>query len=138
VAFAQSGHFIENGAGAPTCIDTGTTLQCTGKVAGLAGETFTILVSASGTATVACTNPGGNVSPGQATSVTASGSVSGLTPQNGQFVYTLTTATPTVPNFPTCPNPGWTATVTDVAFGDATLTLLEDGAVSDQITVPVQ
>jgi hypothetical protein len=31
----------------------------------------------------------------------------------------------------------WTATVVDVAFGDATLTLLEDSNVSDTITVPV-
>jgi hypothetical protein len=31
----------------------------------------------------------------------------------------------------------WTATVVDVEFGDATLTLSEDGVVSDTITVPV-
>jgi hypothetical protein len=36
-----------------------------------------------------------------------------------------------------CPNPMWTATVTDVTFGPATLTLLEDSNVSDTITVPV-
>jgi hypothetical protein len=30
----------------------------------------------------------------------------------------------------------WTATVVDVEFGDATLTLSEDGVVSDTITVP--
>jgi hypothetical protein len=31
----------------------------------------------------------------------------------------------------------WTATVTDVEFADATVTLLEDSTVSDVITVPV-
>jgi hypothetical protein len=31
----------------------------------------------------------------------------------------------------------WTATVTDVHFTDATLTLSEDSTVSDTITVPV-
>jgi hypothetical protein len=31
----------------------------------------------------------------------------------------------------------WTATVVDVEFGDATITLAEDGVVSDTITVPV-
>jgi hypothetical protein len=31
----------------------------------------------------------------------------------------------------------WTATVVGVEFGDATLTLSEDGVVSDTITVPV-
>jgi hypothetical protein len=31
----------------------------------------------------------------------------------------------------------WTATVVEVEFGDATLTLLEGGVESDTITVPV-
>jgi hypothetical protein len=31
----------------------------------------------------------------------------------------------------------WTATVTDVQFTTATITLLEDSTVSDTITVPV-
>jgi hypothetical protein len=31
----------------------------------------------------------------------------------------------------------WTATVTDVTFGPATVTLSEDSTVSDTITVPV-
>jgi hypothetical protein len=31
----------------------------------------------------------------------------------------------------------WTATVTDVAFTEATITLREDSTVSDVITVPV-
>ena len=31
----------------------------------------------------------------------------------------------------------WTATVSDVHFTGATLTLLEDGTVSDTITVPI-
>jgi hypothetical protein len=38
---------------------------------------------------------------------------------------------------PTCPNDQWTPNITDVEFGDATLTLLEGGVVSDTITVPV-
>jgi hypothetical protein len=137
-AYAQSGHFIESGAGAPKCTDLGTQLQCTGKVAGLGGTTFEITLQVSGIATVECTNPGGNVAPGQDTAVDASASTGPLpTPRNGQFEFSLTTATPTVPNFPTCPNPGWTATVTDVAFGDATLTLIEDTTQSDQVIVPV-
>jgi hypothetical protein len=47
-ALAQAGHFV----GTPTCTDIGTQVRCTGKVAGLGGTTFTILVSAPGTATV--------------------------------------------------------------------------------------
>jgi hypothetical protein len=52
-------------------------------------------------------------------------------------VFTVTTDPPTVPNFPTCPNPGWIAHVVDVTFGDATLSLFENGTLSDQVTVPV-
>jgi hypothetical protein len=107
-------------------------------VAGLGGTTFEITVEASGIATVECTNPGGNVAPGQDTAVDVAGSSGPLpTPRNGQFVFTVTTDAPTVPNFPTCPNPQWTANVVDVTFGDATLSLFEDGALSDQVTVPV-
>jgi hypothetical protein len=36
-----------------------------------------------------------------------------------------------------CPNPKWTATVTDVAFTTATLSLFEDSTLSDTETVPV-
>ena len=138
-AEAQSGHFIERGAGAPECVDIGTQVECSGKVAGLGGTTFEIRVTASGIASVECENPGGNVAPGQDTAVDVAGSSGPLpTPRNGQFVFTgLTTDPPTVPNFPTCPNPQWTARVVDVTFGDATLLLFEDGVLSDQVTVPV-
>jgi hypothetical protein len=139
-AYAQSGHFITGGGNAAECFDIGTQVECSGKVAGLGGTTFEITVEASGIASVECTNPGGNVAPGQDTAVDVAGSSGPLaTPRNGQFVFMdLTTVAPTVPNVPTCPNPQWTANVVDVAFGDATLSLFEDGVLSDQITVPVQ
>jgi hypothetical protein len=132
-ASAQSGHFI----GTPTCTDEGTFLECTGKVAGLGGTTFRIDVSATGTADVTCTNPGGNVAPGQSFSFAGAGSTGDqLTPRNGSFRFSVETVAPTAPAG-SCPNPGWTATVTDVEFGDVTLTLFEDSTVSDTITVPV-
>lgn len=132
-ALAQSGHFI----GTPTCTDLGTTLRCTGKVAGLGGTTFEITVSASGTATVECTNPAGNVAPGQQFSTTASGGTGEIpTPRNGSFRFTVSSVAPTAPAG-SCPNPQWTAEVIDVEFGDATITLREGGVVSDTITVPV-
>jgi hypothetical protein len=132
-ALAQSGHFV----GTPTCRDTGTQVQCSGKVAGLGGTTFTITVSAPGTASVECTNPGGNVAPGQSFSTTVAGTSGPFaTPRNGQFRFTVTSDTPSAPPG-SCPNPMWTATVVDVAFTTATLTLFEDSTVSDTITVPV-
>ncbi|MFF5991215.1 hypothetical protein [Prauserella flavalba] len=137
-AYAQSGHFVTGGGNAAECVDIGTQLRCTGKVAGLGGTTFEITVQAQGVASVECTNPAGNVAPGQDTTITATASSGPLpTPRNGQFVFNLATETPTVPTVPTCPNPQWTATVVDVTFGDATLSLFEDGALSDQIVVPV-
>jgi hypothetical protein len=135
-ALAQSGHFV----GTPTCTDEGTVLQCDAKVAGLGGTTFQLDIAApNSTAIVECSNPAGNVAPGQDTTVTATGTSGPLaTPRNGSFTFrNVETVTPTVPNTPTCPNRKWTANVTDVEFGDATLTLRENGAISDQITVPV-
>jgi hypothetical protein len=138
VALAQSGHFVTGGNNAPTCTDIGTQLTCTGKVAGLGGTTFEITVEAPGVASVECENPGGNIAPGQDTSITATATTGPLpTPRNGHFEFSITTDAPTVPNFPTCPNPMWIAHVVDVTFGDATLSLFEDSSLSDQITVPV-
>jgi hypothetical protein len=133
-AAAQSGHFV----GDQTCTDIGTQVQCTGKVAGLGGTTFTITVQAQGTASVTCTNPAGNVAPGQAFSFAAAGSSGPFaTPRNGQARYTVTTTAPSAPAG-SCPNPKWTASVTDVAFtGTATITLFEDSTVSDSVTVPI-
>ena len=133
-AAAQSGHFV----GTQTCTDIGTQVQCNGKVAGLGGTTFTITVQAAGTATVECANPAGNVAPGQAFSFTAAGSSGPFaTPRNGQAKYTVTTTAPSAPAG-SCPNPKWTATVTDVAFTTtATITLFEDSTVSDSETVPI-
>jgi hypothetical protein len=132
-ASAQAGHFV----GTPTCTDEGTFLECRGKVAGLGGTTFRIDVSASGVADVTCTNPGGAVAPGQSFSFAGAGSTGDqLTPRNGQFRFTVETVAPTAPPG-SCPNPMWTATVTDVHFTDATLTLFENSTVSDTITVPV-
>jgi hypothetical protein len=132
-ASAQSGHFV----GTQTCTDIGTQVQCSGKVAGLGGTTFTITVSAQGAASVTCTNPAGNVAPGQSFSFTAAGSSGPFpTPRNGQSPYTVTTNAPSAPAG-SCPNPKWTATVTDVAFTTATISLFEDSTLSDQETVPV-
>jgi hypothetical protein len=135
VALAQSGHFV----GTPTCRDIGTQVQCTGKVAGLGGTTFTITVQAQGTAVVTCTNPAGNVAPGQNFTATVTGTSGPFaTPRNGQAGFRVTSNAPTAPPG-SCPNPMWTATVTDVIFtSDATVTLFEDSTVSDQVTVPIQ
>jgi hypothetical protein len=134
VAFAQSGHFV----GTPVCKDIGTQLECSGKVAGLGGTTFNITAEATAIGSVECTNPGGNVAPGQDFNLDVSAEAGPApTPRNGQARFTLTSAAPIAPAG-SCPNPGWTAEVVDVTFtSDATLTLLEDSNVSDVIVVPI-
>ena len=134
-ALAQSGHFVQT----QTCRDVGTQVRCSGKVAGLGGTTFEITIEAEGIASVECTNPGGNVAPGQDTAVTVAGTTEPQpTPRNGQFRYTITSDDPEpLPPTPTCPNNQWTPNIVDVTFTTATLTLLEDGNVSDSVTVPV-
>jgi hypothetical protein len=140
VAFAQSGHFNDR---TWTCTDIGTQVECEGKVSGLGGTTFEVTLTASGIGSVECTNPGGNVAPGQDTAIAAAGSSGPQpTPRNGNFTFqgddAVVTAEPVVPNTPTCPNDSWTADVVDVMFtSDATLTLTEDGVVSDTLVVPI-
>lgn len=132
-AVAQSGHFV----GTPTCTDNGTTYTCSGKVAGLGGTTFQITTTADATAETQCTNPAGNVAPGQQFDFEASGDTGPLpTPRNGSFRFSLTTDTPVAPAG-SCPNPKWTASIVDVTFGDVTISLFEDSNLSDSITVPV-
>jgi hypothetical protein len=132
---AQSGHFLTGGGKAPTCSDTGTTLTCTATVAGLGGTTFEIRVVADGIASVTCTNPGGNVAPGQNFSFGASGSTGQLpTTRNGRDTRTVSTTAPSAPAN-SCPNSMWTASVTDVSFTNIRLELWEDGNLSDTFVV---
>jgi hypothetical protein len=136
-ALAQSGHFLDRTV---KCTDIGTQVECTGKVAGLGGTTFEITVDAADAiASVECTNPGGNVAPGQDTEVDVEGTSGPLpTPRNGNFNFGLTTDDPEpLPSTPTCPNRQWTPNIVDLTFTDATVTLTEDGVVSDTITVAV-
>jgi hypothetical protein len=136
---AQDGHFIRSGESAPNCTDTGVEIQCTGKVAGLGETTFEITIDAAAIAETECENPAGNIAPGQDTEVDTTGSSGPLeTPTNGNYDFDFNTNAPTVPDYPTCPNPQWTAHVVDVRFTDATLSLYENGTVVDQVTVAVQ
>jgi hypothetical protein len=117
----------------PTFTDRGTTLNVTGNVSGLGGADLTVTLNASGVGAVTCSNPAGNVAPGQATSVNASGSQSGIEVKNGRASFNVTTAEPPAPTN-ACPNRKWTATITDVAFSSATLTLIQGGQVVFQRT----
>ena len=104
--------------------DLGTTLQVTGTIAGLGTGAVDILVTAEGFATVECTNPGGNVAPGQTKEVTVSGAQTNVTPEHGRVDFTVVTTAPEAPA-DACPNPQWTPSVVDVTFTSATITVTQ-------------
>jgi hypothetical protein len=139
VAFAQSGHFVTGGGNTPVCTDEGTTVTCTATVAGLGGTTFEITIDATGTASVTCTNRGGNIAPGQDTEVETSGTTGEQTTDtNGNFQINVSTDDPEpLPATPTCPNNRWTPNIDDVEFTTAVLNLFQEGVLVDTITVMV-
>ena len=122
----------------PTFTDLGTTLNVTGNVSGLGNEDLTVVLDATGTGSVTCTNPGGNVAPGQDTTVNASGSQSDIEVKNGRTSFNVTTDEPPAPNpAVACPNRKWTATITDVEFNSATLTFIQGGMIVFEQTYPL-
>jgi len=120
----SSAHFI-NG---PTFTDQGTTLKATGSIAGLGNGDVTVLLNAQVTATIICTNPSGNVAPGQTSNVNVSGQQTITDVKNGRINFSVTTIAPTAPA-KSCPNNKWTASVTNVNFSSATLTIEQGGQV---------
>lgn len=123
IVLAASPHFV----GAPTITDLGAVLRATGKIAGLGAGDVTIVLDAVGVASVQCRNPGGNVAPGQDTTVAAGGSVTLPSAKNGNVTFSVTTQEPVVTD--ACPNAQWTAEVQDVTFSSGTLTVLQGGVV---------
>ena len=128
-AFAANVHFVKG----PTFTDNGTTLTTTGKLAGIGNEDLTITVSVTGIATkITCTNPGGNQAPGQnKPGVTASGTqtITRDEVKNGTVRINVTTLEPAqlTPKQAGCPNNRWTATIEDVSFTSATITIVQGG-----------
>jgi hypothetical protein len=118
----------------PTCTDQGLTLNCTGNVSGLGQQQLTVNISSPATATTTCTNPGGNVAPGQTFTFQATGTQTVQVDKNGRATFNLTTPTPTPPPG-SCPNSMWTASVADVTFGTVTLTGTQGGVIVFSETV---
>jgi hypothetical protein len=136
VAAAQNAHFI----GEPTCVDIGTQVRCSGKIAGLGEGPVTLQIEAVGIASVECANPAGNVAPGQATTVESTGTFDLGKPRGGQITFRRATTDPPPAPDPAevCPNPKWTATIIDVEFTTATLVVFAGGQEVLRETVAVQ
>ena len=125
---AANAHFI----GTPTFTDLGTTLNATGKIAGLGNADVTIRITATGVASTVCTNPGGQQAPGINKKLTAVGTQ--FIPvvefdKNGNIVFNVTTEQPAplTPKQAGCPNNNWTASITDVDFSEATIDVFQNG-----------
>ena len=112
-ASAQNIHFI----GSPSISDNGNTLSFCAKLAGLGNnQMVTVVLSTVATITTQCSNPAGNIAPGQTKTATLSKSGTFMSDKNGSVTFCLTTD---VPNPGKCPNGQWTGTVTDVSFANS-------------------
>jgi len=127
VLLAASVHFVVG----PTSVDAGTQLVVSGKIAGLGEGDVTILVTADGVASVECSNPAGNVAPGQTTAVSAAGLQVFPSPKNGNLVFSVSTVAPSIPSSACVDNSGkqWSAAATDVAFSGGVITVSQGGVI---------
>src|SRR5438093_4601892 len=129
-ALAVSVHWKK---GSPTFTDNGLTLTEAGTVSGVGGGDLLFQLSATGTPTADCVNPGSGEHrpPGHNP---ASVTTTGATPvpssafKNGNASYTTTTNPPTtpIPGAPECPSASWTENITAIAWTSATLTIRQD------------
>src|ERR1700720_567250 len=131
LAYAANVHFKK---GSPTFTDQGTTLRACFSLAGLGNGDVTITLNASGSATTLCTNPGGNVAPGQnKTPVHPSAQVSipATEIKNGTLTTCVTTQPPPTPNprDAGCPNNNWSTSLQDVEFTSAEIIVEQGGTV---------
>jgi hypothetical protein len=117
---AQNAHFVRE----VRARDLGTQLQVSGSIAGLGNQDVDVIVVAEGIASIECTNPGGNVAPGQDTELVLTGEQLSLEPKNGRVNFTVVTEEPVAPD-EACPNPQWTPEVTDVEFTSYTITVIQ-------------
>src|SRR4051812_23923968 len=131
LAYAASVHFK---GGNPRFTDQGTTLNTCFSLAGLGNQDVTITVEATGFENTTCTNPGGNTAPGQnKTPVhpTAQVTIPSTQIKNGNVSVCLATKTPPNPTAAEagCPNGNWSASLNDVEFTSAKVTVVQGGKV---------
>jgi hypothetical protein len=114
----------------PNCTENAAgDVRCTGLITGLGSDDVTASLTTFGTATVQCTNPGGQIVEAQADTAPANTTVSGLRPENGRLAFDITAFAPTTLASNPCPNGRWTATILDVNITAYQLTFSQLGQV---------
>ena len=138
---APSGTHVQTGT--PICTISGLTVTCNSyELAGVGNTNARADLTASFSATVDCTNKGGNLVPVKASVQGASATTGQLEPKNGRLtVPSLSTSgTPTDQQFTsqaTCPNGNWTKSVRpgSVTLSGFTYTLTFAGFSGAYITI---
>ena len=127
-----------------TFIDNGLSLEATGALTGLEDQGAEVVLEATGTPRMSCINPSGHQPRGQNkpkkghVTLTGSQTIPAGEIRNGNATFDLTTTTATERTARElgCPNNKWSATITDVSFTSATISVLQDGNVVLRKTFP--
>jgi len=139
---APNGTHVQSGT--PMCTESGSTVTCSSfDVAGVGNKNATANLSVTYSGTVLCTNPAGNVAPGQTQNPTIPTSTGSLQPKNGRLTDPeLTSASQSdieaaLLQNTSCPNRKWTKSVQagSIAIVGFTYTLTFAGFQSPYITI---
>jgi hypothetical protein len=139
---APTGTHVQSGT--PTCTESGFTVTCSSyDLAGVGNKNATANLSVTYSGTVLCTNPAGNVAPGQTEYPSIPTSTGAIQPKNGRLtVPELTSATQSqieaaLMENTSCPNRKWTKSVQagSIAIVGYTYTLTFAGYKTPYITI---